>query len=136
MKLSIDDFLKSRWMELARSSDAEKKVRKEFSKWLRKAKDTQLVKRARQLWDYFNSGKVSGAEKLLIVAALLYLVSPVDVVPDWIPIAGLLDDAAVAGLVLDYVLKKLDESKGGAKGKRAKRSNLGPILKAVKKAMK
>lgn len=34
-----------------------------------------------------------------LVAALLYFVSPLDLVPDWMPFAGLLDDAAVLGAV-------------------------------------
>ena len=133
----IGDFMNSRWMELARHSDAEKKVRKEFHKWVKKGKNSQLVKRAQQLWDYMNSGKVSAAEKVLIVAALLYLISPVDMIPDFIPVAGLLDDVTIAGLVLDYVLKKMDDKGEGNKGKKRSKpgSNVGPILQAVAKAM-
>src|SRR5215207_10140826 len=112
-KHSHFDFLRSRWVELAKHSDAAKQVRKEFPKWVKKAKSTELVRRAQQLWDHFNSGDVSGTEKILVIAALLYLVSPVDLVPDFIPIAGLLDDAAVAGLVLDYVLKQIDRQGKG-----------------------
>src|SRR3954470_15606862 len=128
--MKATDFLKTRWGELARTVEGEAQVRKEFKKWLRKTKNTTLAKRARQLWDYFNSGHVSGTEKVLIVAALLYLISPVDLVPDWIPVAGLLDDAAVAGLVLDYVLSRISG------GKREKRwSPATPVLKAVKKKL-
>jgi uncharacterized membrane protein YkvA (DUF1232 family) len=67
---------------------------------------------------------------------LLYLITPVDFVPDWIPVAGLLDDAGVAALVLDYVLKRMS-GKGDDTTKKGKsRSKVGPILKAVAKAMK
>ena len=129
------DFFRSRWVELAKQSDSVKQVQKEFPKWVKKAKNTELVRRARQLWDHFNSGDVSGTEKVLVIAALLYLVSPVDLVPDFIPVAGLLDDAAVAGLVLDYVLKQI-EGKGKGKRKSAKHDTVGPILRAVAKAVK
>jgi uncharacterized membrane protein YkvA (DUF1232 family) len=126
------DFLRSRWVELAKQSDAAKRVRKEFPKWVKKAKNSELVRRAQQLWDHFNSGNVSGTEKVLVIAALLYLISPVDLVPDFIPIAGLLDDAAVAGLVLDYVLKQIE-----GKGRKSKaEEKVGPILRAVAKAVK
>ena len=42
-----------------------------------------------------------------IAAALLYLLSPVDLVPDFIPGIGLLDDVAVLGLVLHALSQDL-----------------------------
>ena len=49
------------------------------------------------------------AKRLLIaVACLLYLISPLDFVPDVIPILGLLDDLAVMGV---GAKKMLDVSK-------------------------
>jgi uncharacterized membrane protein YkvA (DUF1232 family) len=104
--MNVADFLKTKWGELAKTAEGEQKVRKEFKRWLNKTKDSSLAKRARKLWDHLNSGSVSKTEKVLIIAALLYLITPVDFVPDWIPVAGLLDDAGIAALVLDYVLKR------------------------------
>ena len=49
------------------------------------------------------SDKVSVRDKALIIGALGYLISPLDVIPDAIPIAGLGDDLAV----LVYVLHKV-----------------------------
>src|SRR5690348_14106163 len=43
--------------------------------------------------------------KLLLAGTLLYLASPIDLVPDLIPIAGQLDDAIVVGLVLRAVVR-------------------------------
>lgn len=42
-----------------------------------------------------------------IVAALFYVFSPIDLIPDFIPIAGLLDDAAVVGACLLLVEQEL-----------------------------
>jgi uncharacterized membrane protein YkvA (DUF1232 family) len=49
------------------------------------------------------------APKLLIViAAIIYFVSPFDVIPDWIPILGHIDDAFVISLALKSARADLD----------------------------
>jgi uncharacterized membrane protein YkvA (DUF1232 family) len=45
----------------------------------------------------------SGAIKAVIGGALLYFLSPVDLVPDFIPTAGLVDDLSVVTLVMGLV---------------------------------
>jgi uncharacterized membrane protein YkvA (DUF1232 family) len=40
---------------------------------------------------------------LLIGGSLLYLVSPIDIAPDFIPIIGWLDDTVIAGLLIAEV---------------------------------
>lgn len=44
-----------------------------------------------------------------IVFTLLYVLSPVDLIPDFIPVIGLLDDAAVVSICLYLVLQDLRE---------------------------
>ena len=78
----------------------------------------KLVYAALILFYTLESDKVSVKEKAIIIGALGYLISPLDVVPDAIPIAGLSDDLAV----LIYVLHKVwggvsDEVKMKAKVK-------------------
>ena len=43
--------------------------------------------------------------KALLVALIAYLASPIDLVPDFIPVAGQLDDVLIAALVLRVVLR-------------------------------
>jgi uncharacterized membrane protein YkvA (DUF1232 family) len=43
--------------------------------------------------------------KALIVALVAYLASPIDLVPDFIPVAGQLDDVVISALVLRIVLR-------------------------------
>lgn len=50
-------------------------------------------------------GRVSRSRKLLIAAVVAYLASPIDLVPDFIPIAGQLDDALIVAFVLRTVLR-------------------------------
>ena len=49
--------------------------------------------------------RVPRRAKLLLAFATLWIASPIDLVPEFIPVAGPLDDAIVAALVLRYVLR-------------------------------
>ena len=49
------------------------------------------------------------AFRVAIVAVLLYLVSPVDILPDYIPFAGLLDDMVLVPSLLAAIRKSLPE---------------------------
>ena len=40
--------------------------------------------------------------KLLLAAGLLYAVSPWDLIPDWVPVFGVLDDFALAALLIAW----------------------------------
>ena len=64
---------------------------------------SKLVYAALILFYTLQSDRISKTDKAIIIAALGYMISPLDVIPDAIPIAGLTDDFAV----LIYVLKKV-----------------------------
>ena len=64
---------------------------------------SKLVYAALILYYTLQSDKVSKTNKAMIIGALVYMISPLDVLPDAIPIVGLSDDLAV----LIYVLKKV-----------------------------
>ena len=49
--------------------------------------------------------RVSGWRKLLVAVAIGYLAMPIDLVPDFIPIAGQLDDAIIVALVLRAIIR-------------------------------
>ena len=49
--------------------------------------------------------RVPRKRKAILVLLVGYLMLPVDLVPDFIPVAGQLDDAIVAGLALRFVLR-------------------------------
>jgi uncharacterized membrane protein YkvA (DUF1232 family) len=54
---------------------------------------------------------VPRSRKLLLAALVAYLASPVDLVPDFIPVAGQLDDALLVALVLRTVLRGAGEER-------------------------
>jgi uncharacterized membrane protein YkvA (DUF1232 family) len=48
--------------------------------------------------------------KIALAAAAVYLASPVDLLPDVIPLLGYLDDLLLAAIVLDGILNYVDRS--------------------------
>jgi uncharacterized membrane protein YkvA (DUF1232 family) len=49
--------------------------------------------------------RVPTGRKVLLAALVAYLAMPIDIVPDFIPVAGQLDDAIVVALVLRSMLR-------------------------------
>lgn len=54
-----------------------------------------VIKQAITLFNVFTDPKTPQYAKIIIAGALAYLVSPIDVIPDFTPIVGLVDDLAV-----------------------------------------
>lgn len=73
-----------------------------------KSAGAKLVYAALILYYTLQSEKVSATNKAMIIGALGYLISPLDVVPDAIPIAGLADDLGVLVFVLKKVWTDID----------------------------
>jgi uncharacterized membrane protein YkvA (DUF1232 family) len=54
--------------------------------------------------------RVSGRTKSVLAAVIVYLASPVDLVPDFIPLLGYLDDVLLVAIVLDGLLNHVDRA--------------------------
>lgn len=54
--------------------------------------------------------RVPRASKLWLGAAIVWFISPIDLVPEFIPVAGPLDDAIVAVLVLRHIVNRAGPS--------------------------
>ena len=54
--------------------------------------------------------RVPRRRKVVLALLLAYLVSPLDLVPDFVPVAGVLDDALLVAVVLRYVLRGSGEA--------------------------
>lgn len=69
--------------------------------------------------DYF-SGQYKEIPKgsiAAIICSLLYILSPIDVIPDFIPVVGLLDDIFVLGLCISFVKADIDKYKNWKENK-------------------
>jgi hypothetical protein len=100
------EFMESKWVRAACDPGARAQIISQFSHWTDGVGCSDLVVKARRLKEYLTSNKCSNSDLILVVAALLYLISPLDGVPDFIPFFGWLDDVAVAAMVLGYLDRK------------------------------
>jgi len=53
--------------------------------------------------------RVPARQKAILVVVGAYLVSPIDLVPDFIPGVGVLDDLIIAAFALDQILNRVPE---------------------------
>jgi uncharacterized membrane protein YkvA (DUF1232 family) len=67
-----------------------------------------LPRLGRMLISLAGDRDVPRAAKLVLAAVAVYLVSPIDLVPDFIPFLGYLDDLLLAAVVVDGVLNFVD----------------------------
>lgn len=58
----------------------------------------------RLLAGLFRDRRVSSVDKLLVGAAILYIVSPMDLIPDWIPFIGQVDDVYLVVTALQRLI--------------------------------
>jgi uncharacterized membrane protein YkvA (DUF1232 family) len=74
-------------------------------------KFAMLFKRFRSelllVWAMLRDARTPLSAKLTAIAAVLYVISPLDLVPDLVPILGWLDDGIVAILLLKLATKFL-----------------------------
>jgi uncharacterized membrane protein YkvA (DUF1232 family) len=54
--------------------------------------------------------RVSGRTKSVLAGVALYLASPVDLVPDFVPLLGYFDDVLLVAIVLDGLLNHVDRA--------------------------
>ena len=77
-----------------------KKVEKEGSR-IRFADDV------RALFRYMKDKNVAWYRKSIVVGALIYFISPIDAIPDFVPLFGYLDDLGVITAVIAFMGKEI-----------------------------
>lgn len=117
----IDKFLRSKWLTKAakcvETPGAMTKLALTAGVYLRKNGLKSVSEYLTLMVNYVKdvaTGRYKGYSKThltLIVAAILYVVSPLDVIPDFLIVAGLIDDAAIIAWVFNEIGKELDKYK-------------------------
>jgi uncharacterized membrane protein YkvA (DUF1232 family) len=51
------------------------------------------------------------SSKTMVIAGLLYFISPIDLLPDYIPILGYIDDAFVMSVVMNAIASEIERYK-------------------------
>jgi uncharacterized membrane protein YkvA (DUF1232 family) len=77
-------------------------------------KSLAKIGRARALYRYFRHPATSFRDrigKLFVLLALIYVISPVDAIPDVLPVVGWLDDIGVMGLVVAWMWRVVGRSR-------------------------
>ena len=84
--------------------------------WLLRPRDVGLVDLVRLVPDVLRlvrdllaDRSTPPAVRLALAGLLVWLISPIDLIPDFIPVLGPLDDVVVTVLVLRYVRRRLGE---------------------------
>jgi uncharacterized membrane protein YkvA (DUF1232 family) len=84
--------------------------------WLMRPRDVGLVELVRLVPDVLRLVRnlltdrtVPGVVRIALVVLLGWLVNPIDLIPDFIPVLGPLDDVVVAIIILRYVRRRLGD---------------------------
>jgi len=85
------------------------------AKLARLATDQRLVRLARDAYRYTTDPRVPQKYKIMGLAALLYLINPFDLIPDFIPGAGYLDDVGALTAFVIAVGKVIETARDAAK---------------------
>lgn len=74
---------------------------------------------ARQLWFALRHPQAPLWLKLGTALIVLYLVSPIDLIPDALPVIGVVDDLVLLPLAIRFLLKRLPPALAEASARRA-----------------
>lgn len=132
----IEKFKSGAWMDKAQSClktpDSLKKLSDDLSGYMNKDGLKNVQSQLVQLYDYVKQLLTKGYYDykdhtlVLIIAVIIYVVSPIDLIPDYFPAVGLIDDSALVGWLFQTLGDKL--KKTALKIEREKTENPEKLL--------
>ncbi|WP_129596491.1 YkvA family protein [Anaerophilus nitritogenes] len=69
----------------------------------------KVFKKTKGIYKLIKDPKVSKWKKIMIVGSIVYVISPIDLIPDPILGLGWIDDAVVVGYMISKISKELDK---------------------------
>jgi uncharacterized membrane protein YkvA (DUF1232 family) len=87
--------LPQRYLDEASRPDVETTLRERLPAKLRQISDNRLIDLVKEAYRYATDPRIPTRYKVMAAATLLYFISPIDAVSDFIPGLGYVDDAAV-----------------------------------------
>ena len=104
-----------KWKE--KSKDSEKDINNNFfeikDRFNEKLNDLadkhDWINDLKALYKYAIDGSASAFEKTGILLAILYLINPFDLVHDYIPVVGYIDDGIIIGFLVTSLKGKIDQ---------------------------
>lgn len=94
----------------ALTREGEKTIIDQFNDKVARAGGIQaVIHKLKVMYNYFRAPHVSKMKKGLAGAALLYFILPADVIFDWIPLLGYVDDMTAVLFVWRLLSKELDQ---------------------------
>ena len=125
MSMFVERFKKGKWLDKSNSMLADKSkvlsVLAVLTKYMRKGGLKKIREDLRLLYDYISEvvhGKYkdySAASLSLALAAIIYVISPLDIMPDILPFTGYIDDIAIVTWAMTKMNKELEKYKESKK---------------------
>lgn len=78
---------------------------------MKKGKLVEVWDKVMQLYRFIKDPNAPWAGKAIAIGALIYMISPIDAVPDFTPIIGLLDDVAIITAAVSKLASDLKKYK-------------------------
>lgn len=108
-KMKVIDMIEN-LTKKADTADGRDKIIYGYSKKIKSFNgDNSLLEQVKKLYRYFIDPSTSKSRKALIGAGLLYFIMPFDVINDFIPGLGYLDDGVAIAYVFSLVNKELEK---------------------------
>ncbi|MBA4601413.1 YkvA family protein [Thermoactinomyces mirandus] len=96
--------------ERALTREGEKTIIDQFNDKIARVGGIQaVIHKLKVMYNYFRDPRVSKMKKGLAGAALLYFILPTDIIFDWVPLMGYVDDMTAVLFVWRLLSKELDQ---------------------------